>query len=60
MSLKNSLQLLKWNKGLKFMKKTALIVIDIQNDYFPGGKFELEGAESSAIQAAKAIAEFRA
>lgn len=41
------------------MKKTALIIVDIQNDYFPGGKFEQEGADSSANKAAKAIAEFR-
>lgn len=42
------------------MKKTALIVVDIQNDYFPGGKFEQEGAEAAAKNSAKAMAEFRA
>lgn len=37
----------------------ALLVIDIQNDYFPGGRFPLDGAEEalghtlSAIQSAK-------
>ncbi len=25
--------------------KTALIIIDIQNDYFPGGRMELAGTE---------------
>jgi nicotinamidase-related amidase len=47
-------------KGLKLMKNTALIIVDIQNDYFPGGKFEQEGANDAADNAAKAIAEFRA
>ncbi|MBN1533717.1 MAG: cysteine hydrolase [Spirochaetes bacterium] len=27
---------------------TALIVIDVQNDYFPGGKMELSGSEAAA------------
>ncbi len=29
--------------------KTALILIDIQNDYFPGGKMELEGSVEASI-----------
>lgn len=33
----------------------ALIVIDIQNDYFPGGAMELVGAEAAAENAAWAI-----
>jgi nicotinamidase-related amidase len=37
----------------------ALIVIDIQNDYFPGGAMELVGAEAAADNAAKAIASCR-
>ncbi len=41
------------------MKKTALILVDIQNDYFPGGKFEQEGAELSANNAAKTMEKFR-
>jgi nicotinamidase-related amidase len=28
--------------------KTALILIDIQNDYFPGGRMELEGSLKAA------------
>jgi nicotinamidase-related amidase len=39
-----------------FMSSTALVVIDIQNDYFPGGKMELEGADAAGAQAAKALA----
>lgn len=41
------------------MKSTALILVDIQNDYFPGGKFELEGADAATKKAAKVLAEFR-
>ena len=39
--------------------KTALLVIDIQNDYFPGGKMELEGSDAAAHNAAKALDKFR-
>jgi Amidases related to nicotinamidase len=38
----------------------ALIVIDIQNDYFPGGRMELVGAEDAARAAAGLLARFRA
>src|SRR6185503_3629031 len=38
---------------------TALLVIDIQNDYFPGGAMELEGADAAGAKAAAAIAKFR-
>ncbi|HWQ63940.1 MAG TPA: cysteine hydrolase family protein [Methanospirillum sp.] len=31
--------------------KSALILIDIQNDYFPGGKMELVGAENAGKKA---------
>ena len=41
------------------MNQTALIVIDIQNDYFPGGKCELEGPLEAATQARKAMDAFR-
>lgn len=37
----------------------ALILIDIQNDYFPGGTMELVGAEAAAAQAAKLVHAFR-
>ena len=42
------------------MNPTALIVIDIQNDYFPGGKCELEGPLEAAVQARRAMDAFRA
>ena len=38
---------------------TALILIDIQNDYFPGGRMELEGSPEAALQAADLLACFR-
>ena len=41
------------------MPDTALLIIDIQNDYFPGGAMELEGAEAAGAQAAKALEKFR-
>jgi hypothetical protein len=31
--------------------KTALIIIDIQNDYFPGGTMELASADDTAKKA---------
>jgi len=37
----------------------ALLIIDIQNDYFPGGTMTLEGAEAAAAKAAQLIAAFR-
>ncbi len=39
--------------------KTALLLIDIQNDYFPGGKMELEGAQQAARRAAALLQCFR-
>ena len=41
------------------MEKTALIIIDIQNDYFPNGLMELEGSVAAAENAQKALAVFR-
>lgn len=41
------------------MRDTALILIDIQNDYFPGGNMTLEGPEAAARQAARALEHFR-
>ena len=41
------------------MTKKALIVIDIQNDYFPGGKWTLEGINEAAANAAQLIAAAR-
>jgi nicotinamidase-related amidase len=39
--------------------KTVLLLIDIQNDYFPGGRMELERCNEAAIQAEKLLNEFR-
>jgi nicotinamidase-related amidase len=41
------------------MADTALIIIDIQNDYFPGGSMELEGAEAAGAKAHSALSAFR-
>ena len=42
------------------MSTRALVVIDLQNDYFPGGKFTLVGTDAAADNAAKLVAAFRA
>jgi nicotinamidase-related amidase len=39
--------------------KTALLLIDIQNDYFPGGKMELEGSLEAAKKANELLQCFR-
>ena len=41
------------------MPERALVIIDIQNDYFPGGAMELEGADAAAANASKALARAR-
>jgi nicotinamidase-related amidase len=41
------------------MSTKALIVVDIQNDYFPDGKWPLAGAEAAADNAARIIAAAR-
>jgi nicotinamidase-related amidase len=38
---------------------TALVLIDLQNDYFPGGAMELVGAEAAVGEAAKLVQAFR-
>jgi len=38
---------------------TALILIDLQNDYFPGGTMELVGAGAAVAQAARLLQAFR-
>lgn len=39
--------------------KRALLVIDIQKDYFPGGKMQLVGAEEASLRARELIDGFR-
>jgi nicotinamidase-related amidase len=41
------------------MPDTALVIIDIQNDYFPGGAMELEGADAAGAKAGAALEKFR-
>ena len=41
------------------MLDTALLIIDIQNDYFPGGTMELEGADAAGEKASHALNFFR-
>jgi len=38
---------------------TALLIIDIQNDYFPGGAMELAGADAAVDKASALLAAFR-
>lgn len=38
---------------------TGLLLVDIQNDYFPGGAMELVGIEDAARNAGKVLARFR-
>lgn len=40
--------------------KKALIIVDMQNDYFPGGKMELAGIEKAATNARRALEMCRA
>ncbi|MCP4338654.1 MAG: cysteine hydrolase [Desulfobulbaceae bacterium] len=40
--------------------KKALVIIDMQNDYFPGGKMELVGIREAAANAGLLLAMFRA
>ena len=41
------------------MADSTLLVIYIQNDYFPGGAMEVEGAEAAGAKAGLAIRKFR-
>src|SRR3954466_206828 len=45
---------------MTIMPKRAVVLIDIQNDYFPGGKCPLSGIESAADNAARLLAAARA
>ena len=40
--------------------KTALLIVDIQNDYFPRGKMELEGSTEASLRAKELLELFRA
>mmetsp|Transcript_4795 Transcript_4795/g.7616 ORF Transcript_4795/g.7616 Transcript_4795/m.7616 type:complete len:181 (+) Transcript_4795:52-594(+) len=41
------------------MTKTALVLVDIQNDYFEGGTWTLPHMDASAVQAARVLAHAR-
>lgn len=41
------------------MADTALLIIDVQNDYFPGGAMELEGSDAAGAKAGAALQKFR-
>jgi len=41
------------------MENTALLIIDVQNDYFPGGKMTLEKAEQAVQNIRKVLNHFR-
>ena len=41
------------------MTNTALLLLDIQNDYFPGGRNPLEGSPQAAEQACRLLQAFR-
>ncbi|MFS3137344.1 cysteine hydrolase family protein [Gluconacetobacter sacchari] len=41
------------------MTDKALIIVDLQNDYFPGGRWELVGIDQAAANAARVLAAFR-
>lgn len=41
------------------MANTALIIVDLQNDYFEGGKWTLEGTETAAKNSALLLKKFR-
>ncbi|PKH86313.1 cysteine hydrolase family protein [Colwellia sp. Bg11-28] len=40
-------------------KRTALVLVDLQNDYFSGGRFELDNTDFAAKQASQLLAHFR-
>jgi nicotinamidase-related amidase len=40
-------------------EKAALILVDIQNDYFPGGKMTLDGIDAASVNASRLLGRFR-
>ncbi|WP_114822137.1 cysteine hydrolase family protein [Chryseobacterium sp. KLBC 52] len=53
------ISMLTMNAQKQKMEHTALIIIDVQNDYFPGGKMTLEKAEQAAENARNILEYFR-
>jgi nicotinamidase-related amidase len=46
-------------ESIKEKEKTALLIIDIQNDYFEGGTMELKFANEAALKASALLSHFR-
>ncbi len=45
---------------LEKAERTALVLVDLQNDYYSGGKFELQGIDAATEQARILLTHFRA
>ncbi|HWQ09475.1 MAG TPA: cysteine hydrolase family protein, partial [Holophaga sp.] len=48
-----------WRRPREVPMSEALLLIDIQNDYFPGGAYEVPGSTAAAQAAARLLAAFR-
>ncbi|WP_281214047.1 cysteine hydrolase family protein [Shewanella insulae] len=48
------------SEPLSQQMRTALVLVDLQNDYFKGGRFALDNCEAAAANAAKLLHHFRA
>ena len=46
-------------RKVRTMSKRAIIVIDLQNEYWPGGALPLDGIDTAAANAARVIAHGR-
>lgn len=53
------ISLITMNAQKQKMENTALLLIDVQNDYFPGGKMTLEKVEQAAKNARSVLEYFR-
>ena len=53
------ISLITMNAQKQRMENTALLIIDVQNDYFPGGKMTLEKAEQAGENTRKILEYFR-
>lgn len=53
------ISLITMNAQKQTMENTALLIIDVQNDYFPGGKMTLEKAEQAAKNTRSVLEYFR-
>jgi nicotinamidase-related amidase len=51
--------LVQYQSPIQENKKTALVLVDLQNDYFSGGRFELDNTDLAAQKAGKLLMHFR-